>query len=222
MIDPGARAHRPLCHHRAMSEPFDLDHFLQIPRLTGLRASPDGSWLAVSVADARCRGQGLQERHLGPRPDRDQAATPPDALGGRRERGRLPARRLAALHLGAARIPMPSRTRPRTSRRPDSGCCPPRAARRACCWRRRPAWPASPPRARAATSCSPCPSIPGPPTSPPTRPSRRPARTPASARCSSSASRSATGTTTWGRETCACSRRPRRARRRRRWPTRAT
>ncbi len=43
-----------------MSEPFDLDHFLRIPRLTGLRASPDGSWLAVSVAGLDAEGKAFK------------------------------------------------------------------------------------------------------------------------------------------------------------------
>jgi dipeptidyl aminopeptidase/acylaminoacyl peptidase len=33
-----------------MSEPFDFDHFIALPRLSGLRLSPDGSRLVVAVA----------------------------------------------------------------------------------------------------------------------------------------------------------------------------
>ena len=79
------------------------------PRPLPADPTPDGlarlaRWLLAGGQRRRagCRGQGLQERHLGHRPDRDAAATTPDALGSRRERGRLPARRLAALHLGTA------------------------------------------------------------------------------------------------------------------------
>ena len=41
-------------HHAAEAEgvtPFhDLHHYMALPRLTGLRLAPDGSWLAVTVS----------------------------------------------------------------------------------------------------------------------------------------------------------------------------
>jgi dipeptidyl aminopeptidase/acylaminoacyl peptidase len=37
-------------HYRTMSEPFDFDHFVAIPRLSGLKLSSDGRRLIVSVA----------------------------------------------------------------------------------------------------------------------------------------------------------------------------
>ncbi len=43
-----------------MSEPFDLDHFLRIPRLSGLRASRDGSRLAVSVGVLDADGKAFK------------------------------------------------------------------------------------------------------------------------------------------------------------------
>ena len=43
-----------------MSEPFDLDQFLRIPRLSGLRISTDGSRLAVSVAGLDAEGKTLK------------------------------------------------------------------------------------------------------------------------------------------------------------------
>ena len=43
-----------------MSEPFDFDHFLRIPRLTGLRASQDGSRLAVSVSVVDAEGKAFK------------------------------------------------------------------------------------------------------------------------------------------------------------------
>ena len=43
-----------------MSEPFDLDHFLRIPRLTGLCMAPDGRRLAVSVAGLDAEGKAFK------------------------------------------------------------------------------------------------------------------------------------------------------------------
>ena len=37
--------------------PFDLDHFLPLPRLSGLRLSPDGRRLVVSVASPAADGK---------------------------------------------------------------------------------------------------------------------------------------------------------------------
>ncbi len=60
-----------------MSEPFDLDHFLQIPRLTGLRASRDGTRLAVSVAGLDAEGKAFKSAIWGIDPS---GATPPRRL----------------------------------------------------------------------------------------------------------------------------------------------
>jgi dipeptidyl aminopeptidase/acylaminoacyl peptidase len=53
-----ARATHPLgsCHHRRMTA-FDLDHFLGIPRLSGLRLSPDGTRLVVAVSRPDAEGK---------------------------------------------------------------------------------------------------------------------------------------------------------------------
>ena len=47
-----------------MSEPFDLDRFLSLPRLSGLRGSPTAP-ASGQRRRARRRGQALQERHVG-------------------------------------------------------------------------------------------------------------------------------------------------------------
>jgi dipeptidyl aminopeptidase/acylaminoacyl peptidase len=44
-------------HYRAMSSAFDFDHFVQIPRLSNLRLSPDGGRLVVSVARPNAEGK---------------------------------------------------------------------------------------------------------------------------------------------------------------------
>ena len=43
-----------------MSEPFDFDHFVVLPRLSGLRLSPDGSRLVVAVATPGPDGKDLR------------------------------------------------------------------------------------------------------------------------------------------------------------------
>ena len=43
-----------------MSDRFDLDHFMSIPRLSGLRLSPAGDRLAVSVAGPAPDGRKLR------------------------------------------------------------------------------------------------------------------------------------------------------------------
>jgi dipeptidyl aminopeptidase/acylaminoacyl peptidase len=43
-----------------MSEPFDFDHFIALPRLSGLRLSPDGSRLVVAVATPGPDGKELR------------------------------------------------------------------------------------------------------------------------------------------------------------------
>ncbi len=43
-----------------MSEPFDFDHFVALPRLSGLRLSPDGSRLVVAVATPGPDGKELR------------------------------------------------------------------------------------------------------------------------------------------------------------------
>ena len=43
-----------------MSEPFDFDHYLSIPRLSALRISPDGSRLAVTVASPAPDGKNMR------------------------------------------------------------------------------------------------------------------------------------------------------------------
>ena len=43
-----------------MSEPFDFDHFIALPRLSGLRLSPDGSRLVVAVATLAPDGKELR------------------------------------------------------------------------------------------------------------------------------------------------------------------
>ncbi|MEA2578659.1 MAG: hypothetical protein QOD78_2247 [Chloroflexota bacterium] len=43
-----------------MSEPFDFDHFVALPRLSGLRLSPDGSRLVVAVATPGPDGKDLR------------------------------------------------------------------------------------------------------------------------------------------------------------------
>jgi hypothetical protein len=41
--------------------PFhDLHDYLALPRLTGLRLAPDGSWLAVTVASLSADGRSYQ------------------------------------------------------------------------------------------------------------------------------------------------------------------
>src|SRR5919198_91113 len=71
---------------------FDLDHYLSLPRVAGLALSPDGARLVTSVATP---GRGGSP--LGP---------------GRGQR-RLPARRVAAVHLDPRR--------PRGRRRRQAG-----------------------------------------------------------------------------------------------------
>ena len=43
-----------------MTEPFDFDHFVALPRLSGLRLSPDGSRLVVAVATPGPDGKELR------------------------------------------------------------------------------------------------------------------------------------------------------------------
>ncbi|HYH92257.1 MAG TPA: hypothetical protein VD763_03775, partial [Candidatus Saccharimonadales bacterium] len=43
-----------------MSDPFDFDHFVALPRLSGLRLSPDGSRLVVAVATPAPDGKKLR------------------------------------------------------------------------------------------------------------------------------------------------------------------
>ena len=43
-----------------MREPFDFDHFIALPRLSGLRLSPDGSRLVVAVATPGPDGKELR------------------------------------------------------------------------------------------------------------------------------------------------------------------
>ena len=43
-----------------MTEPFDFDHFIALPRLSGLRLSPDGSRLVVAVATLGPDGKELR------------------------------------------------------------------------------------------------------------------------------------------------------------------
>ena len=43
-----------------MTEPFDFDHFIALPRLSGLRLSPDGSRLVVAVATLGPDGKDLR------------------------------------------------------------------------------------------------------------------------------------------------------------------
>ena len=43
-----------------MTEPFDFDHFVALPRLSGLRLSPDGSRLVVAVATLGPDGKDLR------------------------------------------------------------------------------------------------------------------------------------------------------------------
>src|SRR4029450_12225854 len=50
----------PKPRRQAEPAPFDLDHFLRIPRLSGLRISTDGSRLAVSVAGLDAEGKAFK------------------------------------------------------------------------------------------------------------------------------------------------------------------
>jgi hypothetical protein len=43
-----------------MREPFDFSHFIALPRLSGLRLSPDGSRLVVAVATLGPDGKDLR------------------------------------------------------------------------------------------------------------------------------------------------------------------
>ena len=43
-----------------MPDPFDLDHFLALPRLSGLRLSPDGRRLVTSVATVAPDGKSMR------------------------------------------------------------------------------------------------------------------------------------------------------------------
>lgn len=47
------------CHHRAMSS-FDFDHFLGLPRLAGLRLSPDGTRLVATVQQPAPDGKKMR------------------------------------------------------------------------------------------------------------------------------------------------------------------
>ncbi|MET1231573.1 MAG: S9 family peptidase [Candidatus Limnocylindrales bacterium] len=60
-----------------MSEPFDLDHFLRIPRLSGLQASRDGTRLAVSVGALDADGKAFKTAIWGIDPS---GSTPPRRL----------------------------------------------------------------------------------------------------------------------------------------------
>ncbi len=66
---PGAAAGDG-CDDRPMSDRFDLDHFLSLPRLSGLCLSPSGDRLAVSMSSLAPDGLLDAQRHLGGRPDR--------------------------------------------------------------------------------------------------------------------------------------------------------
>ena len=87
----------------AMDDPFDYDHFLALPRLSGLRLAPDGRWLAVAVATPAPDGTSFRTAIWAIDPDGASRTPSPDALGRGRERCRLPARRFARLHLVPAR-----------------------------------------------------------------------------------------------------------------------
>ena len=43
-----------------MDDPFDYDHFLALPRLSGLKLSPDGGRLVVGVARPAPDGKGFR------------------------------------------------------------------------------------------------------------------------------------------------------------------
>ena len=49
-----------VCNHGAMTDPFDFDHFVVLPRLFGLRLSPDGSRLVVAVDTPAPDGKKLR------------------------------------------------------------------------------------------------------------------------------------------------------------------
>ena len=157
-------------------------------------------------------GTGRQEVHQRPvgagpgRPGGPAAAHP---LGPRRGQRRLPARRVGAVHLGPRR-PRGRRQTPRaTARWRACGCCRPAAGRPGRWPKPRPGstWCGSP--ATPARWCTGPASTRAPTTWRPTSAATRPAPTPGSAPCCSRPTRSATGTTTWGRGSRGCSRRPR-------------
>ena len=43
-----------------MPDPFDLDHYLALPRLSGLRLSPDGRRLITSVGTVAPDGKSMR------------------------------------------------------------------------------------------------------------------------------------------------------------------
>ena len=53
--------------------PFDLDHFLDLPRLSGLRLSPDGRRLVVSSSTLAPDRKGRRSAHLAAGPRRRDA-----------------------------------------------------------------------------------------------------------------------------------------------------
>ena len=83
---------------------FDFDRFLALPRLSGLRLSPDGRRLVVAVGGPDPEGKKMRSALWQVDPAGRRAAAAPDPLGGRRGRRRgVPPRRLAPLHLEPAR-----------------------------------------------------------------------------------------------------------------------
>ena len=83
---------------------FDFDSFLALPRLSGLRLSPDGRRLVVAVGGPDPEGKRMRSALWQVDPAGVAAPASPDPLGGRRGRRRgVPARRLAPLHLEPAR-----------------------------------------------------------------------------------------------------------------------
>ncbi len=114
--------------------PFhDLHDYMALPRLTGLRLSPDGSWLAASVsalsADGRTFKPSIWRIPAGPGPAHPgepatdicrvgRAGGPADPVGRGRGQSGLPAGRLAAVPVRPARPAGRPARRWRTGQRP--------------------------------------------------------------------------------------------------------
>ena len=126
--------------------PFhDLHDYMALPRLTGLRLSPDGSWLAATVSALSADGQKFKTSIW--RIDTGRRARPAgaaDPVGRGRGQPGLPARRLAVLS------PRPASPRAMPAARRNTGDDAGRSGRCGCC-RRTAARPAGSPRRPAAS-----------------------------------------------------------------------
>ena len=88
--------------------PFeDLHSYIAIPRVTGLRLSPDGTWLAATVQqpdpDGKKYSTSIWRIPAGGGAPALRRARPADPVGAGRGRPGVPSRRLPAVRLPAAR-----------------------------------------------------------------------------------------------------------------------